>query len=54
MVSDAIAVQLRSRGCPDKPWLKTFGKLRGLRHETVRISRIIEDQFGQIEPENWR
>jgi hypothetical protein len=52
LVSEALAEKLRVRGRPDKPWLKTFGKLRGLRNETVRINRIIEDQFGQIEPED--
>ena len=39
--------------CPDKPWLKAFGKLHGLREETERINRIIEDEFGRIEPEDW-
>jgi hypothetical protein len=52
LVSEAIAGDLRARGSHDKPWLKTFGKLRGLRNETVRINRIIEEQFGQIEPED--
>lgn len=45
----ALAEELRARGCQDKPWLKTFGKLRGLRKETARINRIIEDEFGRIE-----
>ena len=40
----ALAEELRARGCQDKPWLKTFGKLRGLRKETARI-----DEFGRIE-----
>ena len=38
----------------DKPWLEHFGKLRDLHLETVRINRIIEEEFGQIEPEDWR
>ena len=53
LVSEALAEELRARGCPDKPWLKAFGKLRGLRKETARINRIIEDEFGRIEPEDW-
>ena len=53
-MSEAIAGELRARGSRDKPWLKTFGKLRGLRNETVRINRIIEEQFGRIEPEDWQ
>jgi len=52
LVSEAIAGDLPARGSRDKPWLKTFGKLRGLRDERVRINRIIEEQFGQIEPED--
>jgi len=32
--------------------MKSFGKLRGLHRETLRINRIIEEEFGQIEPEN--
>jgi len=54
LVSEALAEELRVRGCHDKPWLKTFGKLRGLRKETARINRIVEDEFGRIEPEDWR
>jgi hypothetical protein len=34
--------------------MKTFGKLRGLRKETARINRIMEQEFGQIEPEDWQ
>lgn len=36
----------------DKPWMKSFGKLRHLRKETARISRLIEDEFEQIEAED--
>jgi|HubBroStandDraft_1064217.scaffolds.fasta_scaffold08736_2 hypothetical protein len=44
----------RRGGCQEKPWLKTFGRLRGLRKETARINRILEDEFGQVEPEDWQ
>jgi hypothetical protein len=54
LVSEALADKLRAQGPDDKPWLKTFGKLRGLRKETARINRIIEAEFGQIEPDDWR
>ncbi|HYL73293.1 MAG TPA: hypothetical protein VEU96_03760 [Bryobacteraceae bacterium] len=37
-----------------KPWMKSFGKLRNLHKETAKINRIIEKEFGQIEPEAWR
>jgi hypothetical protein len=54
LVSEALADKLRVQDTEDKPWLKTFGKLRGLRKEAARINRIIETEFGQIEPEDWR
>ena len=40
LVSEALAERLR---CPaqDKPWMKAFGELRGLRKESARINRII-------------
>jgi hypothetical protein len=54
LVSEALADKLRSRGGGDKPWLQTFGKLRSLHKETARINQIIEEEFGRIEPEDWR
>jgi hypothetical protein len=54
LVSEALVDKLRTRGGTDKPWMKGFGKLRGLHAETVRINRIMEKEFGQIEPEDWR
>ena len=52
LVSDALAEKLRVKGEGGKPWLKSFGKLRGLRTETARINGIIEEAFEQIEPED--
>ncbi len=54
LVSEALADKLSSRGGQHKPWMKTFGKLRRLHSETARINRIIEEEFGQIEPEDWK
>ena len=54
LVSEALADTLRPRGAGDKPWMKTFGKLRHLHMETAKINRIIEEEFGQIEPEDWK
>lgn len=54
LVTEALAEKLRSAGGGDKPWLKSFGKLRNLRAETARINAIIEGEFEQIEPEDWR
>ena len=41
LVSEALAEKLRTPRTVEKPWLKTFGKLRDLRDETARINRII-------------
>jgi hypothetical protein len=38
----------------EKPWLKSFGKLRNLRAETACINAIFEEEFERIEPEDWR
>lgn len=54
LVSVALAEKLRSQGPQDKPWLKTFGKLRSLRAETAHINRIVEAEFGQVQPEDWQ
>jgi hypothetical protein len=54
LVSEALTEKLRVQARKDKPWLKTFGKLRSLRKESARISRTIEQEFGQIEPRDWQ
>jgi hypothetical protein len=36
----------------DKPWMKAFGKLRHLHRDNLRIQRIIDEEFEQIEPED--
>lgn len=46
--SDLAAAERR------KPWLSSFGKLRSLHSETIRINRIIDQEFGQIEDEDWK
>jgi hypothetical protein len=52
LVSEALADKLRIR--ENRPWMKTFGKLRHLRKETARINRIIDEEFGQIDSEDWQ
>ena len=54
LVSEALAEKLRAPGRRDKPWLKSFGKLRGLRKETASISRTIEQEFGKVELRDWQ
>ena len=36
----------------EKPWMKFAGGLRHLHNETVRIEKLIEEEFEQIEPED--
>jgi hypothetical protein len=54
LVTEALAEKLRVPGGEDKPWMKSFGKLRTLHKETVRLDRIIAAEFGKIEPEDWQ
>ena len=50
-VTEAVQEKLAAAKPADKPWMKGAGKLRHLHKETVRIQRIIDKEFGQIEPE---
>jgi hypothetical protein len=52
LVSEALAERLRRPPVQAKPWMKTFGKLRGLRKETARVDRIIQEEFDRIEIED--
>ncbi|MGA7410313.1 MAG: hypothetical protein WBW33_07495 [Bryobacteraceae bacterium] len=52
LVSEALAEKLTPGAAAEKPWMRTFGKLRGLRKETARINRIIKEEFERIEPED--
>jgi hypothetical protein len=36
-----------------RPWLECAGELAHLHEETVRIQKIIDDEFEQTEPEDW-
>jgi hypothetical protein len=54
LVSVALAEKLRAPKGEDKPWLKSFGKLRALHNESARIDQVIKEEFGKIEPEDWR
>ena len=49
--SGALTEELRVE---DKPWMNMFGQLRDLYEETARINQIIEEEFGQINPEDWK
>jgi len=52
-ITEAVADKLASRpSSQDKPWMRGFGGLRHLHKETVRIQRLIDEEFERIEPED--
>lgn len=50
-VRDKLAANARGAG---RPWVKHMGKLKRLRKETARISRLIEKDSERIDAEMWR
>ncbi len=53
-VTEAVEEKLAAapaRG--DKPWMKAAGGLRHLHKENVRIQKLIDEEFGRVEPEDW-
>ena len=52
LFTEALADKLRAG--QEKPWMKAFGKLRNLHGETVKINRIIGQEFSKVEPEDWK
>jgi hypothetical protein len=54
-VTQAVKAQLLSTSTDEpKPWMKHFGRLKGLRKETRRISKIIEEASERIDAEMWK
>ena len=51
-VTEAVEDKLAGPPAEDKPWMKHFGGLRHLHEENLRIDKLIEEEFGQIEPED--
>jgi len=49
LVTKALAEKLRTKKTGQRPWMNSFGKLKALHKQTVRIERIIQEEFGQIE-----
>jgi hypothetical protein len=37
----------------EKPWVRLAGGLKHLHNETERINRIVNSEFGKIDPEDW-
>ena len=53
-VTEAVEDKLKSAPVAgEKPWMKHFGKLKGLRKETKRIDAWMAEEFEKIDPEMW-
>jgi hypothetical protein len=50
-VKDKLALDAKAT---EKPWVKHMGKLKHLRKESARISRLIEEDSEKIDQEMWR
>ena len=53
-VTEAVEEKLTASASTEKPWMRLAGGLRHLHKETVRINKLIEDEFGRIDPEEWK
>ena len=51
-VTEAVQEKLAAGKTDDKPWMKTIGGLRHLHDENVRIQKLIDEEFGKLEPED--
>jgi hypothetical protein len=49
-VEEKLSLGSRRHG---KPWLECAGELAHLHEETERIQKIVDQEFEQIEPEDW-
>jgi hypothetical protein len=54
-VTEAVERKLREVPTPAaKPWMKSFGGLRHLHKENVRIQKAIDQEFERIDLQDWR
>ena len=60
LLADAVRQYLQrsansSKNRPSVPvWMSAFGGLRGLHKETRRINLLLEEEFEQVEEDQWR
>jgi len=53
-VTEAVEDKLKTAlSVGHKPWMKHMGKLKDLHKETVRINKVIEEAFEEVDPEIW-
>jgi len=50
-VRDKLAADARAA---EKPWVRHMGKLKHLRKETERITRLVQEDSEKIDAEMWR
>ncbi len=58
LLTDAVREHLQrkepSAPAPSPAWMSAFGGLRKLHQETIRINRVLEQEFEQTEEAEWR
>lgn len=53
-VTEAVEAKLAACGrSGEKPWMKMFGGLKDLHEDNLRIQKIIDEEFEQIDPADW-
>lgn len=54
LVGAAIRSHLSREETPEPAWRKYFGALAHLKDENARIMKVIEEEFGQVNPNEWK
>ena len=45
---------VKNKPAPAPAWMKAFGGLRHLHKETLKINRVLQREFEQIEQDEWQ
>jgi hypothetical protein len=58
-ITEALREKLGSSSqmAPERPWMKFAGCMANdpeMKTELRRIDKIIQDEFGQVDPEDWK
>lgn len=54
LVRVALRSHLSRENDPAPAWRKYFGALAHLKEENARIMKVIDEEFGRINPEEWK
>ena len=52
LVAEALELRIRTPASSPRAWMQGFGGLADLKDENDRITRLIEQEFEQIDPED--